>query len=704
MNMQSISRKIIAVLLPVVLAAIGIGNVQANTQNVTAMETVRNGGFEYGKKSWNRSDVIIHEIDEGNPGKAMIIQPPGTTDGVGSVIQLIHLPTTISASHFSYNYRLEVSSSSSNPRFSSLSVALYASGANAPPIAVLHNVGYAQLPIDWQNWQTISWDLTPDDITALQNAHAAGQLPYMAIVIQAVGVSAVVDNVSLTVDGTINYPEVGEIAFLGENSTNARPTVNRIKPDGSEQQTLWIHPDTITPSIYDVAWKPDASEIAFISNHEGGYSPFHSDIYGIDPTGGNLRRISNAPMHSTWPNGHATGTITGKIHNAGLSYGPDSSLIYIQGAKKPVIVSIPSKGNEVSFTVTDVEDLGVGVNQYAIFSWSGSGTGWSCANGKEYHAAVGDVQAGTTVDVGTINFDGLCNHYNPRSISWKHDGSAIGFFIGISTESKKVNSTGDGVGNTLFTEASDSKYSTDLAWSPVDDRILYTNRSLSSLNDFIAIASENGQGAWVDNRDTQATSDNPVWLPDGTGFLFTSNKNSIYNDAQLIGRYNLQNNQYQYIYTLYGGERIDNLSLSPDGKYLVFERALGDGGSNLWIMNVDKPSEQWQLTNDGHSRNPDWSRQNPVVPAYTVTPNIGNGGSVIPNTAQSAATGTTKSFVVTPHSGYTRISVVKGNCPAGNWSGNTYTTGLIIGSCNVEFSFLCEACLPSVGGWRSAIL
>jgi len=70
---------------------------------------------------------------------------------------------------------------------------------------------------------------------------------------------------------------------------------------------------------------------------------------------------------------------------------------------------------------------------------------------------------------------------------------------------------------------------------------------------------------------------------------------------------------------------------------------------------------------------------------YIVTPSAGANGSISPNTAQNVAYNATPSFTVTPNSGY-KIQSVTG-C-SGSLSGNTYTTGPIIASCNVLASFL----------------
>ena len=71
---------------------------------------------------------------------------------------------------------------------------------------------------------------------------------------------------------------------------------------------------------------------------------------------------------------------------------------------------------------------------------------------------------------------------------------------------------------------------------------------------------------------------------------------------------------------------------------------------------------------------------------YTVTPS-GNGNETItPSTPQAVDNGASQAFTVTANAGYTLSHTVGGTCPAGSWSGNTYTTGAVTSNCSVSFS------------------
>jgi uncharacterized repeat protein (TIGR01451 family) len=71
----------------------------------------------------------------------------------------------------------------------------------------------------------------------------------------------------------------------------------------------------------------------------------------------------------------------------------------------------------------------------------------------------------------------------------------------------------------------------------------------------------------------------------------------------------------------------------------------------------------------------------------TVTPSVGANGSITPNTAQTVLTGGSVAFTVVPNSGYAPAAP-GGSCPAGTWSGSTYTISPVNADCSVSFSFV----------------
>lgn len=73
-----------------------------------------------------------------------------------------------------------------------------------------------------------------------------------------------------------------------------------------------------------------------------------------------------------------------------------------------------------------------------------------------------------------------------------------------------------------------------------------------------------------------------------------------------------------------------------------------------------------------------------------VTSSAGAGGSVEPSGAQDVAENDTRSFTVTPATGFSFNPVVGGSCPTedGIWNDDVYTTAPITTDCTVEFSFI----------------
>jgi hypothetical protein len=404
----------------------------------------------------------------------------------------------------------------------------------------------------------------------------------------------------------MNYPTLGgSIAYVGLDASGAAQTVRSIAPDGSNQQTIWTYPDPINPHIYDVAWRHDGNELTFSSAHEFLYSAFHADVYGIQPDGSGLRRITNPPSKAALDaGGYQWGTVTGRIYNGYGTVNP--FYVYIQGAKEAVAVDIGGHQSEVNFRVENVADLGAGVDQYIVFHWSDTLN--NCASGKEYAAiAVSDVLAGQEVDVGTLTFQGNCYDYNSKSIAWQRDGSNVGFFVGSAP--KKVPATGAALGTDLFDIGTVS--AEDLAWSPAqanENELLYRRSTFDTNSGFYLTTVGGGVGALKASDRLAfgaAVYATQAWLPDGSGFVYTLD-NYLY-------EYTLASSRIITLATFYN-EYVDNPSVSPDGNYVVFERmttGISPIQYDLWVLNRSNPVEMWPLTTDGRSFNPDWSRVAP---------------------------------------------------------------------------------------------
>jgi hypothetical protein len=385
---------------------------QAIAGPITDRELVRNGGFdqygEYGiPNAWytygTGTGVIATAGQDAGPAMSMeAIMETGAY-----IYQEIYLPTQTTAATFAFDYRM-LPSEYSLGGTAQFQARVITTTNTITTVLMTANINYDT------GWQSVSIALGAADVAQIQATHAAGQRMWIVFNLgqsAANQMKTYLDNVSLKVSGSVDYPTVsGSIAYVGQNNDGYPVTVNSIAPDGSDQQTLWTHPGTLPDlnTIYDVAWKPDATELAFSSNHDELHSAFHSDVYGVKPDGSGLRRITNPPSKAELEaGGYQTGTVIGKVRN---DYGNLSLLfLYIEGALDSVSVPALTKDDEVSFTVPDVADLGAGLH-YVVFTWADSGD----ANCKEYQpSAIVDVQPGQTVDAGTLTFNpATCSKFN----------------------------------------------------------------------------------------------------------------------------------------------------------------------------------------------------------------------------------------------------------------------------------------------------
>jgi hypothetical protein len=595
---------------------------RTDTQPITSKELIRNGTFDQDKTAWATNPIGTHVGDGyGKDGIGMGMQIwPEFSNSYGYIFQEIYLPTQTTAATFALDYKFVPNVGAVFGGFQARLAT--ATSTIATPLAVTVYPGEA--------WQSASVSLSAGEVTALNAARAAGERVYAVVELSAQFLYANVDNVSFKVSGSMDVPALnGAIAYVGLDGSGYAKTVKRIAPDGTDAQTVWTHPSAIpgTTHIYDVAWKPDAQEITFSSDHESAYSAFHSDVYGVKPDGSGLRRITNPPSKAEIDaGGYQFGTVTGSIYN---NYGSVTFFqLYIEGAQEPVSVDVGGQGSTVSFPAMTVADLGIGLH-YVVFTWSNGGS--VC---KEYAAAVIDVQAGQTVNA-DLSFSGTCGTYNSDSISWKRDSSQVG--VDVITP-RKFQATGETIGTELFSAPLTAD---ELAWSPVNDQILYRYWSTDAGTRGIYLTTVGGGTGTRLVNEGGALYVTPAWLPDGSGFVFTLD-NYIY-------QYNLSASQVVTLAMFYN-EYVANPSVSPDGNYVVFERQSIQAPLqyDLWIINRADPVEMWALTNDGRSTNPDWSRANsgPCTALGSVA--ISGPGSGDANTTYTFAAAVTPSNASTP--------------------------------------------------------
>jgi hypothetical protein len=365
--------------------------------------------------------------------------------------------------------------------------------------------------------------------------------------------------------------------------------IRLIDPDGENDRLLWTHgqedPDN-SYQVWDLAWKPDGVELAFNSDHENYCSILHSDLYAIGANGSGYRRITQGPACAGLAN-YPKGTVQVPVTN--ISTESVSSFLYFQGAPIAQLIDLPPGGNTV-VTFTDVADFGEGWLQYAMEI---------IGNERSVHVGSAvDVKTGETVTAFGISVPGIVvPGWEVRSPSWRYDGNMLAFATGfndlmrISSQPPPLFSGEplvpvDGERPTIILRAK---------WGPTAERgnqILYSGWDFDGDGIYLIPEGSNQAGELLVSFDSFETVEGLAWLPDGSGFVFSLLE---YEDHNLLG-----SNIFLYTFTPGQSNRIidlegnfaGDLSVSPDGSWIVFEKAssqagLEEGDTDIWIVNID---------------------------------------------------------------------------------------------------------------------
>ncbi|HYO62632.1 MAG TPA: hypothetical protein VER08_03140 [Pyrinomonadaceae bacterium] len=364
--------------------------------------------------------------------------------------------------------------------------------------------------------------------------------------------------------------------------------IRLIEPDGSNDRRLWTHQYAKEGSaIHDLAWRPDGKELAFSSAHLNVASLYHADLYAVGPDGKGFRKITNAPDHgelARYPKGAVQVTVRNEQPiwrqsraSAGVFF------VYVVGADEPQAVTLPP-GSSKTLLFKSVADFGDHaqpvVAMYGQYRWFIPGV---------------DVRAGRTITAPAFGISGdgyeLFGAFRPV---WRSDGSRVSFRNGLCLVNTvpAVPTPGALVFQSLFGGEHPSGACT-WDWGPTPalaDQILYT--------------SNDGEGGSVIHRlkeggthpgtklhvfsdvGLQLLSD-LRWLPDGSGFLYAF-PDLAYEFGNLY-RYDLASKRVTQL-TNFEGEYARAFSISPDGAWVVFERAKSvrdDNGVDLWVMRTD---------------------------------------------------------------------------------------------------------------------
>jgi hypothetical protein len=403
----------------------------------------------------------------------------------------------------------------------------------------------------------------------------------------------------------------GTIAYVHRNPAGVEE-IHLIEPDGSRDRLLFSTKKPLAPQIMDIqqlAWKPDASELAFTSSHEDVCSLFKADIYAIRPDGTGYRRVSAPPACGSRA-GIPTGTVRVPLENFTIESGPFT--IYFEGAPAPVQVSLaPHTSTTVTFH--NVADYG-GRKQTAVAIYGEV----RCF----YPGANVDVQPGQTVETGVLAIRTGLQHYGFQWPAYLPDGHKIasifnkGDLYQVASHNQTLGEVGD---KRAFSMPMSSDF---LAWGPTSalaGQFLYEGWVDSDTIFLGKIGDSAGQAIMtIDPTRIGKSLLGLAWLPDGSGFLYSFSEMVNWVDKADLWEYSFATGQSRRVTNVpHGFAR--RMAISPDGQKIVYEYQ----PSGYWYQ--ENPAiDLWMVNRDGSGRTlfvtggraPAWSRQDvpdPIV-------------------------------------------------------------------------------------------
>ncbi len=397
------------------------------------------------------------------------------------------------------------------------------------------------------------------------------------------------------------------IAYVRPNDTMG-DEIRLIEPTGTGDRLIWQigKPDDYQiEEIGSLAWRPDAGELAFDSDHEGDCSFYETDIYAIRPDGSGYRRITQSPACAALAR-YPKGT----VHVPGINHSFEPVFPYIQGA--PGVKMVTSSSAMVTFE--NVADFGEGVMQAVVVI--GGGGRWLDP------VVVVDVVPGGEITTPAFTVSGSpFPDFGASGPSWHPDGAALAYvFSSSQMEQISANPPPLADGAPLMREGTKTPLSAShIEWGPTPataGQFLYVGGGDESTAIYLATAGSTSAGQRLLSFEEYDLVAGLAWLPDGSGFVYTVSENFLE-----------QSNVYRYDFATQAATRLTNftdeyaaqLTVSPDGRQIVFERGMSWLGlptdldrSDLWIMNHDGRELKRLVEN---ARSPAWSPGEPRLPS-----------------------------------------------------------------------------------------
>ncbi|MBP6015219.1 MAG: hypothetical protein KA586_00720 [Candidatus Promineofilum sp.] len=361
--------------------------------------------------------------------------------------------------------------------------------------------------------------------------------------------------------GVIAYSKGSEIRLIDANGQNDRRLWHEAELEG-------------LTGVQGLDWRPDGGAIAFGSDHEFACSIHDEDIFTILSDGTGLKRITNSPacpQLAGYPSGAVKVTLTNQVSNISLFY------LYVEGAPEAVPVTIGG-GETKAVTVNNVADLGNFPQKVTVIYGN---TRWIAP------AVTANVQAGATVSAsGTFVISASGNSYENvgnRNPTWRADGGKIGyvFYEGIL---EQISSNPPVAGESEFLTAQGSGATgTALAWSPVNNDVLYTGFDAI----WLVKPGANNPGQQLVTKDGSQLFLGIDWLPDGSGFVFAVTGGSFGQENSNLYKYVMAGDKLTKL-TNFTTQFVGSPGVSPDGQYIAFEYSSNSTApAEIRIMRLD---------------------------------------------------------------------------------------------------------------------
>ncbi|MCC6463788.1 MAG: PD40 domain-containing protein [Planctomycetes bacterium] len=557
-------------------------------------EVLRNGGFDYGISAWALNGGIAtasanagRSGTEGDLGAAVLVNAALNNNGL--LCQMLHLPGKVTAGTLNMDWR--ITAQGQEPTLQQLAFAIGSFNAQSAfePAAAIKTVTAANFP--GYGWQKLEHTLTADELKAVNTQLGAKRQLVLIATIAGESVQLEADNASLKVDGEFAPAATpGCLAWAETIAAKERDTLEIVcgSASGGPRETMFRTHGTAL-GCYGLAWRRDGAELCFSANHEMAYSYFSGDVYALND--GGLRRVTNPPgRDEIQRDQRKTGNVRLKVRN--LLFENVQGCVYVDGARKLGFFSLGptrSGSDEAEVLVEEVVDYGDQLQTVIVR-----------VGGKSALSGVlVDVKAGeTATPSGAVSVDATLQDINALSPCYSKDGKRIVFARGSFF-------TVDAAGGVPEGSAYGTLIGSDPAISPVDDSLVYVgiNGGLWQLKPGANQATELIKG------DRMFFPEDPVWLGDGSGLLFTTRTtNAAGWGGRNMAAWVAQTGQLVQLTDLLN-EDIESPTVSPDGQWLAGVRVLTGNGKTLrelWVWKSGEPQTCWRVETRGTPAHPSW--------------------------------------------------------------------------------------------------